>query len=110
MTAAALIWCPFADEESAARVAGQLLDEGLIACANILGSMRSLYVWRGARSEATESGVLFKTEASLLDRAIERLEELHPYDTPVAVGWRADRTNPAALAWLASLKGAENSR
>ena len=29
----ALIWCPFPDEESAARVATALLDEKLIACA-----------------------------------------------------------------------------
>ena len=38
----ALIWSPFADEDRAARVAGQLLDARLIACANILPPLRSL--------------------------------------------------------------------
>ena len=36
----ALIWSPFADEASAAVAASQLLDEGLVACANILPPMR----------------------------------------------------------------------
>ena len=39
----ALIWSPFGDEDSAAAIAGQLLDEGLIACANLM-PIRSLYI------------------------------------------------------------------
>ena len=99
----ALIWSPFADEASAAEAAGQLLDEGLVACANILPGMRSLYVWRGERGEAREVGVLFKTDASLLDRATARLAEIHPYDTPAVLGWRPDTVAPATQEWLRSL-------
>ena len=50
-----LIWCPFPDEGEARRVAGTLLDEGLIACANIVPGMISLYVWQGKRGEARKS-------------------------------------------------------
>jgi len=96
----ALIWSPFADEDSAARVAGQLLDERLIACANILAPMRSLYVWQGERGEAAEIGVLFKTDASVLDRATARLAELHPYDTPAVLGWRTDTAAKPTAEWL----------
>jgi periplasmic divalent cation tolerance protein len=99
----ALIWCPFADEASAAHVAEQLLDEGLVACANILGPMRSLYVWNGERGDARECAVLFKTDAALLERATRRIEQLHPYDTPAVVGWRADAAAPGTASWLASL-------
>ena len=100
---AALIWAPFASEEAAAEVAGQLLDEGLVACANILPGVRSLYVWRGERGEARECGALFTTEASLLERAVARLAALHPYETPAIVGWRADAAAPATAAWLGEL-------
>ena len=96
----ALIWSPFADAESAARVAGQLLDERLVACANILPPMRSLYVWQGERGEAAEVGVLFKTDAAVLDRATARLAELHPYDTPAVLGWRADTAAKPTAEWL----------
>jgi periplasmic divalent cation tolerance protein len=103
----ALIWCPFADEDSAAAAAAQLLDERLIACANILPPMRSLYVWQGERGESRECGVLFKTDASLLDRATARLAEIHPYDTPAVLGWRADTAVRPTAEWLRSLVSGE---
>lgn len=102
----ALIWSPFADEASADKAAGQLLDEGLVACANILPAMRSLYIWQGERGAAQECGVLFKTHASLLDRAVARLAAIHPYDCPAITGWHADAVAPATAAWLAGLADA----
>ena len=103
----ALIWSPFADADSAAAVAERLLDEKLIACANILPPIRSRYVWRGERNEAAETGVLFKTDAALLERATARLAELHPYDAPAVLGWRADTAAPATAALLAELVEAQ---
>jgi periplasmic divalent cation tolerance protein len=100
---AALIWCPFESEAQAAEAAGQLLDEGLVACANLLPGVRSLYVWNGERGEARECGALFKTEAGLLDSAVARLAAIHPYETPAIAGWRADATAPATAAWLGEL-------
>lgn len=101
----ALIWCPFADEASAAAAAQQLLDERLIACANILGPMRSIFTWQGERDEANEIGVLFKTDASALDRATARLAEIHPYETPAVLGWRTDTASRPTAEWLwASVK------
>ena len=96
----ALIWCPFADEASAEKVAKELFDERLIACANILPPMRSLYVWEGKREDAAEVGVLFKTDASALDRATARLAEIHPYDAPAVLGWRTDSASAPTAQWL----------
>jgi periplasmic divalent cation tolerance protein len=103
MSGAALIWCPFADEAGAEAAASSLLDEGLVACANIFPTIRSLYEWRGERGEARECGVLFKTHAALLDQATRRLEALHPYETPAIVGWRADSAGAATVQWLQDL-------
>lgn len=100
---AALIWSPFENEEAAAHAASRLLDEGLIACANILPGMRSLYVWSGKRGEARECGALFKTDDRLLDKAVARLAAIHPYETPAIAGWRADATAPAMNSWLGTL-------
>jgi periplasmic divalent cation tolerance protein len=99
---AALIWCPFPDPESARSIAGQLLDARLIACANILGMIESHFVWDGARASGTETAVLFKTTADLLDICVAQLGLLHPYDTPAIIGWRCDAAHPATLAWLAT--------
>ena len=103
-SAPALIWCPFPDAESAFEIAQTLLDEGLIACANMFGEMRSLFDWNGERSEARETGALLKTNAAVLDRAIARLAELHPYDEPAILGWRCDAAAPGTAAWLGALR------
>lgn len=98
----ALIYCPFPDRDIARKVAATLIEERRIACANILGPVESLYVWQGVRGEAEEIGVLFKTDASVLEDAIARLGALHPYDTPAITGWRCDAAHPATARWLGS--------
>ena len=100
---ASVIWTTFADEDSALESASALLDEQLVACANLVPAIRSLYLWRGERGEARVCGVLFKTDAALLERACARLAELHPYDTPAIAGWRADTTSAATAEWLSEL-------
>lgn len=100
MSGGALVWCPYPDAEAARAAADALLDEGLIACANILGSIESRFVWDGARASGSEVGVLFKTTAGALEAVVERLGELHPYETPAIMGWQVDEAHPATLAWL----------
>ena len=100
--AAALVWCPFPDADSARDIIGRLLDEQLIACANILGTIESHFVWQGARATGAETAVLFKTTADALPHLVTQLGALHPYDTPAIIGWRCDAAHPATVAWLAA--------
>lgn len=98
---AALIYTPLPDADCARAIAGVLLEEGLIACANILGPIESLFIWNGQPDTARETAVLLKTTQGQLDRAITRLGALHPYETPAIVGSVCDAAHPATLAWLA---------
>jgi periplasmic divalent cation tolerance protein len=98
---AALIWCPFPDKETARQIAGQLLADGHVACANIMAEMESLFVWEGRADSTSEVGVLFKTTAEHLDAAVERLGALHPYETPAICGWHCDAAHPLTQHWLA---------
>ncbi|MDE8651740.1 divalent-cation tolerance protein CutA [Novosphingobium album (ex Liu et al. 2023)] len=101
----ALLWCPFPDGESAAACVHALLDEGLIACGNILPAMTAIFVWNGTRSTAEETGALLKTNAALLEPATRRLAQLHPYDEPAVLGWRCDAAASGTAAWLAGIGG-----
>ena len=88
---------------NAARAARTLLDERLIACANVIPAMLSLFDWNGERSEEREAGMLLKTDASLLQAAIDRLAGLHPYAQPAILGWRCEASTAPTLDWLAGL-------
>lgn len=99
----ALIYCPFPDEETAAAIGSTLLDEDLIGCINIGAPIRSLFSWNGERGEGVETPALIKTDAALLEKAIVRLEGLHPYEAPAIVGWRCDAAGGATQAWLGAI-------
>ena len=99
----ALIWCPFPDRDSAMRVTNFLLDEGLVACVNIVPDMISCFTWDGVRDEAKETGALLKTNSAQLAKAIARLETLHPYEEPAILGWNCDAASEGTAAWLGAL-------
>lgn len=99
----ALIYCPFPDRPSAREASATLLDEGLVACSNILGPIESHFLWEDRLETAEEVGVIFKTQEPSLKDAIERLGELHPYDIPAIIGWNCDVVHPSTAMWLGSL-------
>jgi periplasmic divalent cation tolerance protein len=80
-------------------VAYTLVEEKLVACVNILAPHESIYHWQGKIEEATERGLLFKTTEALRDKALARLKELHPYETPGIVWWEAGAT-PETINWI----------
>ncbi|WP_241462075.1 divalent-cation tolerance protein CutA [Aurantiacibacter marinus] len=97
-----MIWCPFGDTATAEAIAAVLVEEGLVACANIIPAITSVFRWQGEVQRASEAGALFKTTQKLLGPAVERLVSLHPYDTPAIIGWHADHAAPATLDWLSA--------
>lgn len=100
----ALIYCPFPDEDSALAIGRRLVDEGLVACINVGGAIRSVFFWQGGVEEGREVAAILKTDSSLLDRAVARLEALHPYDSPAIAGWHCDAAGSATQAWLGAMR------
>ena len=77
-------------------------EERLAACANLLGGTTSVYRWKGAVEEGPEFALVLKTRASLADRLIARVRELHSYDCPAVVVLPVAAGNPDYLGWLAA--------
>lgn len=98
----ALIWCPFPCRDSAETAARTMLEEKLVACANIGGAMESIYLYEGQIDQNTEIGVILKTSEIMLDQATARLETLHPYHTPAIIAWPANRATQATQDWIAA--------
>ena len=99
----ALVWSPFADEASALAVAHTLVEEQLAACGNIVPGLVSVFAWQGQVDTVREVGLLLKTRAALLDRAVERLAQVHPYDEPAVLGWVCEGGAEVTLEWLSRL-------
>jgi periplasmic divalent cation tolerance protein len=100
MTELLLVSTSFAEEADAARVARVLIDERLIACANIVPGARSLYRWEGKIRDEREVLVVMKTRKQDWTALLSRLHELHPYDTPECLAVRVAAGAPKYMAWL----------
>lgn len=74
------------------RLARQLVDERLIACANLVPGLTSVFRWKGEVQTDAEVLMLMKTPTARVERLFARVAELHPYEVPellalpVAVG------------------------
>lgn len=100
MTEALIAFTAFANEDDAARVARVLVEERLVACANLLPGARSIYRWEGRIADEREVVVLMKTRKQDWTALLSRLHELHPYDTPELVAVRVAAGAPKYMAWL----------
>jgi periplasmic divalent cation tolerance protein len=95
-----LVFSTFAHEADAARVTRALVDERLIACANLLPGARSIYRWQGAITDEREVVALMKTRKQDWTALLSRLHELHPYEVPECIAVRLAAGAPRYLAWL----------
>ncbi len=77
-----------------------LLKADLVACANIIPSVRSLYKWQGKIEEGDEVIVLFKTRAAKVGDVISTLEGLHSYDVPPIEVLSVEEANKAFQKWI----------
>ncbi len=87
-----------ADRERAEALALSLLERGLVACAS-LHPVVSLYRWQGRLERAEEVQLLLKTTPDQLEALRRTLGELHSYDTPEWIHWRASSEGPYGR-WL----------
>ncbi|MFI9787731.1 divalent-cation tolerance protein CutA [Kitasatospora sp. NPDC051984] len=87
------------DEDTARALATTLVRERLAACAQV-HAIRSVYWWDGELQDATEWRIDLKTRAPLAQQLIDRIGELHPYDTPEAIAVPITAGAPGYLAWL----------
>src|SRR6516225_8027685 len=100
MTEMLIVFTTFANQDDAARVTRVLIEERLIACANLLPGARSLYRWQGKIEDQPEVVALMKTRKQDWTALLSRLHELHPYDTPECVAVRIAAGAPKYMAWL----------
>lgn len=95
-----LVLTTLADGESAAEIARTLVNEQLAACGTILPAARSIYRWRDAIEDASETLLLLKTTDSLAGALEDRLRELHPYDTPEILAIEPARAFAPYAEWV----------
>ena len=102
-----IVFVTVATKKEAKKIMRILLDQHLIACANLLGPVESQFWWKGKIDEAKEHMIVMKSDEKLFKKLSETIKQVHSYDVPeilavsIVKGWQP------YLRWLnASLKPA----
>lgn len=96
------LYVTFKNQDQAQNICQQLLEEKLIACANIIPQMKSIYKWEGKTHQDLESAAILKTKSSLHKKLENRITELHSYQTPCIASVPVDSINDSYKSWLLS--------
>lgn len=97
-----LYYIPCPNKESAEKIAGTLLSEKLIGCANIIPGMTSMYWWEGKIETSSEYILILKTlQSPDAQKNLEkRVQELHPYSVPCLMALPVASINQEYKNWL----------
>ena len=87
-------------KKEAKEIALALLDEGMIACANLFPGVESYFVWEGELTQAQECVLVFKAPAENEKKIVRLVRELHSYQSPCIVFLPIEGGDPDFLEWV----------
>lgn len=88
------------DKAEAEKIAQVLLQEKLIACANIINPVTSCFHWLGKIDTAEECLVIVKSRADLFLELEKKVKALHSYKVPEVIALPIVAGSGAYLAWM----------
>lgn len=88
------------NQESAKKIARELITNKLAACVNIIPGIQSIYEWDGKINEDLEILLMIKTTTELVDDLSKFVRENHPYSVAEVISVKIENGNPPYLDWL----------
>jgi len=98
--AAVLVLTTAPDLMLAKYLAHGLVEDGVVACANLGASGLSMYMWQGEMQGDEEVPLTFKTTVARLPELAQRLRQHHPYELPEFLVLPVVAGSGAYLDWL----------
>ena len=95
-----LLYITCKNKEEALKIGKTLVQEQLVACANIIDSIHSIYSWKNEIVEDSESILILKS-IGLNFKSIElRIKEIHSYTNPCIVCYQMEEGSKEYLEWI----------
>jgi periplasmic divalent cation tolerance protein len=90
------------DKKEAEKISRGLLEAKLIACANILDGVQSLFWWQGKIDSSQEVLLVLKTKKVLFKKVLTKVKSLHSYQTPEIIALSIIAGSEDYLGWINS--------
>lgn len=98
-----LVLTALPDEDTAQRIATDLVEARLAACVSIGAPVRSVYRWQGAVERTVEVPLAIKTTADRYDALEQALRAAHPYELPEIIALPVECGLEGYLRWMAEM-------
>lgn len=95
-----LIYVTVSSMEEGKKIANALLDKRLIACANLLPKMTSLYRWEGKLETSEEVVMILKTTRDHFSEVEKIVKALHSYEVPCLLQLDVEQVAASYGQWL----------
>ena len=90
------------DKKEAVKISRGLLEAKLIACANIIDGIQSLFWWQGKIDSSREVLLVLKSKKVLFKKIVAKVRELHSYQTPEIIALPIVNGSDDYLDWVNS--------
>lgn len=97
---AILIYLTCGSREEAEAIGSHLVEQKLVACANIMPPHHSIYSWDGKVERSEEVVVVLKTQSTLFEKVREEIVSKHSYDCPCIVALPIAAGHEPFLNWI----------
>ena len=95
-----LIYIVSKDKEEARKICKNLLEERLVACANIIHKMESMYWWDGKIQNDQEVVLIVKTTKPLFKQVTKEIKKIHSYQCPCIIALPIVEGSNEYLSWI----------
>ena len=92
------ITCP--KKKEAQKIATFLVKKKLVACANIINNVESVFSWKSKVVKAKEILVIGKTMNKNVQKIIKSVMHLHSYEVPCVIFFDIKNGNTDFLKWI----------
>ena len=95
-----VVFITTANKREAERISRVLLDARLIACANIIGGIDSIFWWKGKKEKAREYLLIGKTRKELFNKLVKVVRKNHSYEVPEIIAIPIIAGHKPYLDWI----------
>ena len=88
------------DLSTAQKIGQNLVENNLVACAQIEGPVKSIYKWESKLENDQEWRLILKSIQSNFELIEKIILDLHPYDVPQVISFNIDNGSKEYLDWI----------
>lgn len=88
------------NKKNAEKIADSLVSKELAGCVQIIGPIKSTFMWKGNVRKTIEWMCFIKTTETHYSKIEKEIKRIHKYLVPELLSFRVSRGNAAYLKWL----------